>query len=47
MSDFSKLPWLGLAWLVLVGIVASLAGECGPAWRCGGRCWRPAPAGSP
>jgi methyl-accepting chemotaxis protein len=26
MSDFSKYPWLGLAWLVLVGIVSSLAG---------------------
>jgi methyl-accepting chemotaxis protein len=27
MSDFSKYPWLGLAWLVLVGIVSSLAGD--------------------
>jgi hypothetical protein len=27
MSDFGKLPWLGLAWLLLVGIVASVASE--------------------
>ncbi len=27
MSDFSKLPWLGLAWLLLVGIVASATSE--------------------
>jgi len=29
MSDFGKLPWLGLAWLVLVGIVASATSERG------------------
>ncbi len=29
MSDFGKLPWLGLAWLVLVGIVASATAERG------------------
>ena len=30
MSDFSKYPWLGLAWLVLVGIVSSLVADKAP-----------------
>jgi methyl-accepting chemotaxis protein len=36
MSDFSKLPWLGLAWLLLVGIVASATSE-----RAGMALWGP------
>jgi methyl-accepting chemotaxis protein len=29
MNEFGKLPWLGLAWLLLVGIVASATSERG------------------
>ena len=36
MSDFSKLPWLGLAWLLLVGIVAAATSE-----RAGMALWGP------